>query len=289
MIIFIGAFVVVCCVFGGFAWGGGHLGALLHLNELLIIGGGALGALVIMSPRKVLVDLGRSIIDSLKGAPYSRASYDDLLKVLFELFMLGRRNGMIALEEHVLDPATSSIIKKYPLFSNNPEAVEFLAGSLRPIIDGKIKPDQLRLLLDAEISKLEEEHHAPVSVLTKAADAMPGFGIVAAVLGIVITMASISGPIEQIGEKVAAALVGTFLGILLAYGFMSPLATNLEFIGAARMDYTKCIAACVIGFANGMAPVTAVELGRRGLGSDVRPSSEEMEQMFNSIKSSAKA
>ena len=289
MIIFIGAFVVVCCVFGGFAWGGGHLGALLHLNELLIIGGGALGALVIMSPRKVLVDLGRSIIDSLKGAPYSRASYDDLLKVLFELFMLGRRNGMIALEEHVLDPATSSIIKKYPLFSNNPEAVEFLAGSLRPIIDGKIKPDQLRLLLDAEISKLEEEHHAPVSVLTKAADAMPGFGIVAAVLGIVITMASISGPIEQIGEKVAAALVGTFLGILLAYGFMSPLATNLEFIGAARMDYTKCIAACVIGFANGMAPVTAVELGRRGLSSDVRPSSEEMEQMFKSIKSSAKA
>ncbi|HLH52281.1 MAG TPA: flagellar motor stator protein MotA [Verrucomicrobiae bacterium] len=288
MIIIIGAFIVVLCVFGGFAWGGGHLGALLHLNELLIIGGGAMGALVIMSPRKVLMDLVKSIVDSLKGAPYSRAAYDDLLKVLFELFMLGRRNGMIALEEHVLEPANSSIIKKYPLFSTNHEAVEFLAGSLRPIIDGKIKPDQLRLLLDAEINKLEEEHHAPVNVLTKAADAMPGFGIVAAVLGIVITMASISGPIEQIGEKVAAALVGTFLGILLAYGFMSPLATNLEFIGAARMDYTKCIAACVIGFANGMAPVTAVELGRRGLSSEVRPSSEEMEQMFKSIKSSGK-
>ncbi|HZR19035.1 MAG TPA: flagellar motor stator protein MotA [Verrucomicrobiae bacterium] len=289
MIIIIGALVVIGCVFGGFAWGGGHLGALLHLNELLIIGGGALGALVIMSPRKVLVDLSKSIIDALKGAPYNRAAYDDLLKVLFELFMLGRRNGMIALEEHVLDPGTSSIIKKYPLFSVNEEAVEFLAGSLRPIIDGKIKPDQLRLLLDAEINKLEEEHHAPVNVLTKAADAMPGFGIVAAVLGIVITMASISGPIEQIGEKVAAALVGTFLGILLAYGFLNPLATNLEFIGSARLDYTRCIAACVIGFANGMAPVTAVELGRRGLNSDLRPSSEEMEQMFKSIKSSAKA
>jgi chemotaxis protein MotA len=241
-----------------------------------------------MSPRKVLVDLGKSIIDSFKGAPYDRPSYDDLLKVLFELFMLGRRNGMIALEEHVLDPRNSSIIKKYPLFSKNHEAVEFLAGSLRPIIDGKIKPDQLRLLLDAELNKLEEEHHAPVNVLNKAADAMPGFGIVAAVLGIVITMASISGPIEQIGEKVAAALVGTFLGILLAYGFMSPLATNLEFIGSARLDYTKCIAACVIGFANGMAPVTAVELGRRGLTSDLRPSSDEMEQMFKAIKSSAK-
>ena len=289
MIIVIGALVVIGCVFGGFAWGGGHLGALLHLNELLIIGGGALGALVIMSPRKVLMDLARSTMDSLRGTPYSRAAYDELLKLLFELFMLGRRNGMIALEEHVLDPETSSIIKKYPLFSGNHEAVEFLAGSLRPIIDGKIKPDQLRLLLDAEINKLEEEHHAPVNVLTKAADAMPGFGIVAAVLGIVITMASISGPIEQIGEKVAAALVGTFLGILLAYGFLNPLATNLEFIGSAKLDYTRCIAACVIGFANGMAPVTAVELGRRGLNSELRPSSEEMEQMFKSLKSAAKA
>jgi chemotaxis protein MotA len=289
MIILVGALMVVLCVFGGFAWGGGHLGALLHLNELLIIGGGAFGALVIMSPRKVLIDLAKSILDALKGAPYNRAAYDELLKVLFELFMLGRRNGMIALEEHVMDPLNSSIIKKYPLFCANPDSVEFLAGSLRPIIDGKIKPDQLRLLLDAEINKLEEEHHAPVSVLTKAGDAMPGFGIVAAVLGIVITMASISGPIEQIGEKVAAALVGTFLGILLAYGFMNPLATNLEFIGAARLDYTRCIAACVIGFANGMAPVTAVELGRRGLNSDLRPSSEEMEQMFKSLKTAAKA
>lgn len=289
MIIIFGALVVFLCVFGGFAWGGGHLGALIHPNELLIIAGGAFGALIIMSPRKVLLDMTKGLLHALKGAPYNRASYDELLKVLFELFMLGRRNGMIALEEHVMDPRTSTIIKKYPLFNNNPEAVEFLAGSLRPIIDGKIKPDQLRLLLDAEINKLEEEHHAPVSVLTKAADAMPGFGIVAAVLGIVITMASISGPIEQIGEKVAAALVGTFLGIFLAYGFMSPLATNLEFIGAAQLDYTRCIAACVIGFANGMAPVTAIELGRRGLSSDLRPSSEEMEQMLKSLKNPAKA
>jgi len=284
MIILIGSVIVMLCVFGGFAWGGGHLGALLHLNELMIIGGGALGAMVIMSPRKVLVDLSKGLVECLKGAPYGRAAYVELLKVLYELFMLGRRNGMIALEEHVLEPQNSSIFKKYPLFNADKEAVEFLCGSLRPIIDGKIKPDQLRLLLDAELQKLEEEHHAPVNVLTKAADAMPGFGIVAAVLGIVITMASISGPIEQIGEKVAAALVGTFLGIFLAYGFMNPLAMNLEFIGTARLDYTRCIASCVIGFANGMAPVTAVELGRRGLGGDLKPSGEEMEQLLKSLK-----
>jgi chemotaxis protein MotA len=289
MIVIIGALAVILCVVGGFLIGGGHPGALLHFNELLIIGGGALGALIIMSPRKVLVDLLHGLVSCLKGTPYSRAAYDELLKVLYELFMLGRRNGMIALEEHVLEPQNSSIFKKYPLFFGNKNAVEFLCGSLRPIIDGKIKPDQLRLLLDAELDRLEVEHHAPVNVLTKSADAMPGFGIVAAVLGIVITMASISGPIEQIGEKVAAALVGTFLGIFLSYGFMNPLATNLEFVGAAQLDYTRCIASCVIGFANGMAPVTAVELGRRGLGSDLRPSSEEMEQMLKSLKSPAKA
>jgi chemotaxis protein MotA len=288
MIVIIGALAVFLCVFGGFAWGGGHLGALLHFNELMIIAGGAFGALIIMSPRKVLKDLVQGMIDCLKGTPYSRAAYDELLKVLYELFMLGRRNGMIALEEHVLEPQTSSIFKKYPLFYSNKKALEVLCGSLRPIIDGKIKPDQLRLLLDAEMDRLETEHAAPVNVLTKSADAMPGFGIVAAVLGIVITMASISGPIEQIGEKVAAALVGTFLGIFLSYGFMNPLATNLEFIGAARLDYTRCIASCVIGFANGMAPVTAVELGRRGLSSDMRPSSEEMEQMLKSLKNPVK-
>jgi chemotaxis protein MotA len=155
---------------------------------------------------------------------------------------------------------------------------------LRPIIDGKIKPDQLRLLLDVELDRMEEENHAPVNVLTKAADAMPGFGIVAAVLGIVVTMASISGPIENIGSSVAAALVGTFLGIFLAYGFLNPLAVNLEFTGAAQLDFTRCMAACVVGFANGMAPITAVELGRRGLSSELRPTADEMELMLKALK-----
>jgi chemotaxis protein MotA len=284
MIIVIGIAVVFICVFGGFAIGGGHMGVLVHPNELLIIGGGAIGALIIMSPRKVLMDIVKGLMTCLKGAPHDRAAYEDLLKVLYELFMLGRRNGMIALEEHVLDPQNSSIFKKYPGFLENHHAVEFLCGGLRPIIDGKIKPDQLRLLLDAEINQLEVEHHAPVNVLTRTADAMPGFGIVAAVLGIIITMASISGPVEEIGVEVAAALVGTFLGILLAYGLLAPLALNLEFNGAAELDFTRCIAACVTAFANGMAPVTAVELGRRGMSSELRPTADELEEMFKSLK-----
>jgi chemotaxis protein MotA len=284
MIIFIGILVVVFSVFGGFVAGGGHLLWLMHPNELLIIGGGASGALVIMSPRKVLMDLVHGTMMSLKGTPHSRAAYEELLKVLYELFLLGRRNGMIALEDHVFDPANSSIFSKYPLFAANTRAVEFLCSSLRPIIDGKIKPDQLRLLLDAEIERKETEHLAPINVLTKIGDSMPGFGIVAAVLGIVVTMASINGPIEQIGEHVAAALVGTFLGILLAYGFVNPLAMNLDFIGAADLDFTRCIAACVIGFASGMAPITAVELGRRGLSSELRPTADELEELLKPLK-----
>jgi len=284
MIIIIGISIVTICVFGGFVFGGGHLLVLVHPNELIIIGGGAIGAMIIMSPRKVLMDIVKGLMTCIKGTPHNRAAYEDLLKVLYELFLIGRRNGMIALEEHVLDPANSSIFKKYPIFSNNKEAVEFLCGSLRPIIDGKVKPDQLRLLLDTEIEQLEIESHAPISVLGKTADSMPGFGIVAAVLGIIITMASIAGPVEQIGIEVAAALVGTFLGILLAYGFLNPLATNLEFVTAAELEYIKCIASCVTGFAGGMAPVTAVELGRRGLSSELRPTAEELEEMFKSVK-----
>jgi len=283
MIVFLGSFIVVGSVLGGFIMGGGHIPALLHLSELIMIAGAALGALVIMSPKKVLVDLGKLTLLSIKGAPYNRIAYEDLLKALYELFLLGRRNGMIALEEHVMNPEGSAIFQKYPSFIKNHHAMTFLCNGLRPIIDGKIKPDQLRVLMDVEMETMETEHHAPISVLTKAADAMPGFGIVAAVLGIVITMAAISGPIEEIGHKVAAALVGTFLGIFLSYGFMNPLAVNMEFICASEMAFTRCIAASIVSFANGMAPIMAVEIARRGLTSDVRPTSDALETMLKAL------
>jgi len=288
MIVIIGAIIVTASVLGGFAMAGGNILALIQPSEFVVICGAAFGALIIMSPKKVLMDMVSQALATLKGSPYGRHTYEELFKALYELFMLGRRNGMIALEEHVNNPENSSILKKYPGVQKNKHAVEFLCGGLRPIIDGKIKPDQLRMLLDVELDRMEVEHHAPVNVLTRAADAMPGFGIVAAVLGIVITMASISGPIEHIGESVAAALVGTFLGIFLAYGFLNPLAVNLEFVGAAELDFTRCIAACIVGFANGMAPITAVEVGRRGLSSDLRPTADELEQMLKSLKNPGK-
>ena len=288
MIILIGVFIVFATVLGGFMMGGGHIGSLMHLSEFVVIGGAALGALVIMAPKKVLIDLVKLLVLAFKGAPYNRDAYQELFKALYELFLLGRRNGMIALEEHVMSPQASSIFQKYPTFAKNHHALTFLCNGLRPIIDGKIKPDQLKVLLDVEMESMETEHEAPISVLTKAADAMPGFGIVAAVLGIVITMAAISGPIEEIGHKVAAALVGTFLGIFISYGLMNPLAVNMEFVCAMEMAYTRCIASSVIGFANGMAPLMAVEVARRGLASDVRPSAEDLEAMLKALNSPPK-
>src|SRR3984957_3518075 len=283
MIVIVGALIVLGSVIGGFVMGGGQPLALLHLSEFVIICGAALGSLVIMSPKKVLIDLAKQVMGTLKGTPYGKQAYDELFKALYELFMLGRRNGMVALEEHVMNPETSAIFGKYPTFLKNHHAMEFLCNRLRPIIDGKIKPDQLKLLLEIELDAMEEEHEKPVSVLTKAADAMPGFGIVAAVLGIVITMASIAGPIEQIGEKVAAALVGTFLGIFISYGFMNPLAVNMEFLNLAEHTYIRCIAASVIGFANGMSPIMAVEVARRGLSSEVKPGADDLETMLKTI------
>ncbi len=288
MVVILGAIIVLGSVLGGFMMAGGEIGALLHLSELVIIGGAALGALVIMSPKRVIIDLFKSCLATLKGAPYGRVEYEELFKALYELFMLGRRNGMIALEEHVLNPKTSSIFTKYPRFLSNHHAVEFLCAGLRPIVDGKIKPDQLKLLLEIEMDSLEAEEHQPVQVLTKAADAMPGFGIVAAVMGIVITMGAIAGPIEEIGHKVAAALVGTFLGIFLSYGFMNPLAVNIEFLNAASMAYIRCIAAAVTGFANGMAPIMAIEIARRGLSTDVKPPVDALEAMLKGLTAPGK-
>ena len=283
MFVIIGAIIVTGSVLGGFMMAGGHPGSLIVISEYVVICGAALGAMIIMAPKKIIIDLFKQIMGTLKGSPYSKAAYQDLFKALYELFMLGRRNGMVALEEHVSNPEASSIFGKYPLLAKNHHALEFLCSGLRPVIDGKVKPDQLKMLLDIELSAMDSEHHKPIDVLNKTSDAMPGFGIVAAVLGIVITMASIAGPVEQIGNSVAHALVGTFLGILISYGYLAPLAVNMGFIGDSEMSYFKCVASSVVGFANGMAPVMAVEVARRGLDSGVKPSSEELEAMLKGI------
>jgi chemotaxis protein MotA len=283
MFVIIGALIVIFSVVGGFTMGGGRLATLMHGAEVIVIVGSALGALVIMSPRKVFRDLLVGVLGTLKGQPYKKDDYRDLFKMLYELFMLGRRNGMIALEDHVTNPPASTIFNKYPSFVAHQEAINLLCGGLRPMIDGKVKPDQLKMLLDIELDSMEEERHKAVTVLAKTGDSLPGFGIVAAVLGIVITMGSIAGPIELIGQHVAAALVGTFAGILLAYGFVNPLAMKLEFNGFSQLAYMRCISMALVGFANGMPPTMALEMSRRALSEELRPTFNELEEMLKAI------
>lgn len=284
MVVIIGFIIVTGCVLGGFALSGGQIGALIHPAEILTIGGASLGALVVMSPVKVLKDLMRGIIQSLKGSPFNRAAYEDMFKAMYELFRLARRSGFLALEPHLSNPHDSAIFQKYPKISGNHHVMEFICGLLTPVMDGSVSPQKLPELVDAELKTMEAEHHAPIGVLSKTADALPGFGIVAAVLGIVITMGAIDGPVEEIGHKVGAALVGTFLGILLSYGFFGPMATKLEFMGESEMAFFKAIAGTITGFVNDLPPKVAIELARRGVSSEMRPSQEEMEALFKSAE-----
>lgn len=280
MLVILGSLVVTGCVLGGFMMVGGNPASLWHPNEFVVIIGAAVGALIIMSPAPVLKAAIACSINVLKPNPFSKTAYEELFKALYELFLAGRKNGMIALEEHVNDPSSSSIFSKYPNLLKNHHSMEFMCGGLRPIIDGKIKPDQLKMLLDVELKAMDNDQHKPISVLAKVGDSFPGFGIVAAVLGIILTMGAISGPIEMIGYKVGSALVGTFLGILVAYGYVNPAVTAMEFLGESESEFNKCIATAISSFANGMAPIMAVEVARRGLSAAIKPDGESFEDML---------
>lgn len=283
MVIIVG-FIIIC---GGIVWGfthaGGKLPDLFHISEIVTILSMALGSMIIMSPIKVLKQILKLAISIMKGAPFKKTDFEDLLKVMYELFVLGRRNGMIALEEHVMNPEGSSLFKKYPSFHNNHEALEFFCDGLRPIVDGRIKPDQLEPLMVRSLSSIEHEKHTPPMVLSKVSDALPGFGIVAAVLGIVITMGAIAGDVSLVGEKIGAALTGTLLGVFMCYGVVGPIATNMEFYNHGEMSYLQCIKASVVAFANGLPPLVAVEVGRRVLEEDMRPSASELETTLKTM------
>jgi len=286
MIVIVGCVVVMAAVLTGFTWAGGKFGALIHPSEIVTIGGAALGSLIVMSPKKVLVDLVRGMIQCVKGSPFNERTYEELFKALYDLFRLARREGLIVLEAHLTSPEESTILQKYPTIVNNHHVIQFLSGALTPLIEGTVKPDQLPGLLEAELKVIEEEHHAPLGVLSKTADALPGFGIVAAVLGIVITMGAIDGPVDEIGEKVGAALVGTFLGILMSYGFLAPLAVRLEFLGTAELAFFRTIATRIQGFANDLPPKVAVEQACRGVASELRPSRSELDELFAAVEAS---
>lgn len=280
MVVIVGFIIVIGSVLGGFMWSGGHVGALIHPSEVVVIGGAAFGALVTMSSPKVLKDLVKGILGCLKGSPFDKSSYRELFKMMYELMQISRREGLLALESHLSDPHHSAVFSKYPKVSNNHHVMDFIVGALTPVVEGTIKPDQLPLLMETEIKVIEDEHHAPILVMSKTTDGLPGFGIVAAVLGIVITMEAISGPVEEIGHKVGAALVGTFLGILMSYGFCAPLVGRMELLGHAEIAFFKTVAAIITGFVEDLNPKVAIDVARRGVASDMRPNREELDALF---------
>ncbi|TVR49986.1 MAG: flagellar motor stator protein MotA [Puniceicoccaceae bacterium] len=283
MLIVIGYFIVLASTIIGFMMAGGHPMVLMHLSEFVIIGGIALGILVIASPKSVLIGLVGQIMDALRNRSVGKEQYLDLLKILYELFMVGRRNGLLALDEHVSSPDTSTILQKYPNFAQSKERVDFLCNALKPIIDGKIKPDQLQPLLEAEIQSMERKAEAPVGVMNLVGDSLPGVGIIAAVLGIINTMGAIADGPEMVGKKVAAALTGTFLGILGAYGFVNPLTNLLKLNNQSQEQYYICMSKAIGAFAKGLAPIMAIELARRSLDNTLVPTADELEQMLRNL------
>lgn len=285
MIVIVGCIVVIGCVLLGFSMAGGHVGALIHPSEIVTIGGASLGALIVMSPKKVLVDMFRGILQTLKGSPFNKDSYKELLQCHYDLMRVGRREGLLALEGHLVDPTQSAIFTRYPKIVGNSHVLHFICDGFGPLVDGSARGEDLPDMFEAEIHAMEAEHHAPAAALSKTADALPGFGIVAAVLGIVVTMGHIDGPVEEIGHKVGAALVGTFLGILLSYGFFAPLAARMETQSHTEITYFRTIANMIMSFASDVPPKVVIERTRRSMPSDLRPSREELEQLLAEVDS----
>jgi len=283
MLIIVGALIVFGATLGGFMMAGGHPGVLLHPSEFVVILGIALGVLVIATPSHVIKEIIHKTKEALTGKTPAKKDFFDLLKLLYEIFMIGRRNGLIALEEHVMNPKASAVFQKYPGILSHHERLEYLVNGLKPVIDGKIKPDQLEDLMAAELHAKETEWDHPVHALQNIGDSLPAIGIVAAVLGIINTMSAIAEGPEVVGEKVAAALTGTLLGIFVAYGFVNPLANRIKANNSSDHQVLKCIMQAVAGFAKGLAPLTAVEIARRSLDSSVQPGGEELETALKNL------
>lgn len=273
----IGIIVVLGCVAGGYVLSHGNLIALWQPFELLIILGAAFGAFIISNPGTVIKGTFGSIGRLFGGSKHSKKTYMELLALMYDLFTKARKEGLMALEADIDEPHESPIFQKYPTILKNHHALDFIADYLRLMVGGNMNPFEIENLMDVE---LDTHHHEAAKVptaITAVSDGLPGFGIVAAVLGIVITMGSIGGPIEELGAHVAAALVGTLLGILFAYGFVGPMALSLTAMNEDDSKVFECIKVCLLASLNGYAPQISVEFGRKTLESHNRPGFQELE------------
>ena len=270
MALIIGSIIVLVSVLGGYVLSHGALAALWQPFEILIIGGAAFGAFVIANPVHTIKTVFKTLPSLLTGSKFNKVMYMDLLSLLYDIFDKSRKQGVMSIEADVDDPESSEIFMRYPAILKMPAVIEYITDYLRIISSGNMASHELEGLMDLEIETRQTELEEPAHALQKVADALPGFGIVAAVLGIVITMGSLGGPPEMIGNHVAAALVGTFLGILLAYGFVGPMSSLMETMVHAEVKALECIKVSVLATMGGMAPQMAVEFGRKVLFFDER-------------------
>ncbi len=278
MLTIAGFLVVIICVIGGFTLAGGNIGVLMQPAEFIVIGGAALGSVMVSTPVKVVKQIIAGIMGTLKGSKLNRDTYMGLLRLLNDLFQIARKDGIIALEPHVNDPDNSPVFQKFPFILSNHTAISFLCDTIKLFLAGSVSPMDIESLMDAEIETHHDEQAAPPAILSKVGDALPGLGIVAAVLGIIVTMGHMDAPPAVIGHHVAAALVGTFLGVLLSYGFVQPLAMNIENQNRIEGRVFYVIKAGVAAFAKGMAPALSVEFARRAIYHSDRPTFEEVEE-----------
>ena len=278
MFAIIGIVIVLGSVLGGYVLSHGPLMVLFQPYEFMIIGGAAFGTLFIGNPLPVVIGVFKGMLGIFKGSSFNKAFYLEQLKMLNDIFNYARKNGLVKLEADVEEPEKSQLFTKYPKFIKDHHAVHFVCDTLRMSISGGVGHFEIDQMMEMDIDIHHHEAMAPVSALTTVSDAFPGLGIVAAVLGIVITMGALGGPPEEIGHHVAAALVGTFLGILLSYGFFGPIAGSMTHANAAQKEYYNFLRVGLISFIRGAAPILAVEFARRSIPAHERPSFKEMEK-----------
>jgi chemotaxis protein MotA len=277
----IGIAVVIGCVLSGYLGGGGHFEVLVQPFEFLIIMGAATGAFIIANPPYVMKHVMGCLSRVMSGPRYQKKDYSELLTLLYVIFKMLKTRGVLAIEQHVDNPHESSIFSRFPDFLNNHKALEFLCDYLRLLSMGSENANQMEELIQSELDVMEHEDHVLVNAFEKIADGMPALGIVAAVLGVIHTMGAISQPPEILGKLIGGALVGTFLGVLISYGFIAPIAQSLKGYLEADQRYFLCIKTALISYLNGYAPIIVVEYARKALDEEYRPSFVELEELTN--------
>jgi chemotaxis protein MotA len=279
MFAIIGIVLVIVAIVGGYLMEKGNLLVLLQPAELIIIGGAAIGTLLIANPLYILKKIAGGIAGVFAGSKFTRQRYLDSLKMLFDLFSRSRREGLSAIEADLEEPSKSKTFSAFPAILKDHHVINFICDTLRTASSGAVEPFDIDQMMELDMEVHHHDATAPVSALSTVADALPGLGIVAAVLGVVITMGALGGPPEEIGHKVAAALVGTFLGILLCYGFLGPIAANMAKTADEEGSYYHVLRVAMNAFIKGTAPILAVEMGRRAVPGEVRPGFQELEKL----------